>query len=100
MNRNLIIIVGIFIAIIVTLLTGNIIIIGDKIGRLTHVYVEYSLYAFLFVLSVIYIIRPILKVHNAPEFPVLSIGNMSNVNQLKIFAKRLADNCDYIPDKS
>ena len=40
MNRNLIIIVGIFIAIIVTLLTGNIIIIGDKIGRLTHVYVE------------------------------------------------------------
>jgi hypothetical protein len=99
MNRNLIIIVGIFIAIIVTLLTGNIIIIGDKIGRLTHVYVEYSLYAFLFVLSVIYIIRPILKVHNAPEFPVLSIGNMSNVNQLKIFAKRLADNCDYIPDK-
>lgn len=99
MNRNLIIIVGVFIAIIVTLLTGNIIIIGDKIGRLTHVYVEYSLYAFLFVLSVIYIIRPILKVHNAPEFPVLSIGNMSNVNQLKIFAKRLADNCDYIPDK-
>lgn len=99
MNRNLFIIIGVFLAIIATLLTGNIIIIGDKLGRLTHVYVEYSFYAFLFLLSFIYVIRPILKVHNAPEFPRLSVENLFNADQLKAFAKRLAYNCDYIPDK-
>ena len=40
MNRNLLIIIGILLAIIATMLTGNIIVIGDKLGRLTHVYVE------------------------------------------------------------
>lgn len=44
MNRNLLIIIGILLAIIATMLTGNIIVIGDKLGRLTHVYVEYAFY--------------------------------------------------------
>ena len=50
MKRNLILIAAIFIGIIATLLLGNIITIGDKIGELTHIYVEYAFYIIIIVL--------------------------------------------------
>lgn len=99
MNRNLIIIVGIFLAIIATMLTGNIIIIGDKIGRLTHVYVEYAFYLALLLASAFFILRPIVRVHRAPEFPRLSAEGMSDAKELRTFARRLANNCGYIDNK-
>lgn len=77
MNRNLLIIVCVFFSIIAILLLGNIIVIGDKLGQITHVYVEYAFYVIIIVLAYIYMLRPVMKVHNAPELPVLSI-NSSN----------------------
>ena len=46
MRRNLIIIVCIFLGIIGLMLTGNIIIIGEKLAQITHLWVaEYIFYA-------------------------------------------------------
>lgn len=86
-------------AVVATMLAGNIIVIGDKIGRMTHVYVEYSFYVLLLILAAIYLIRPIVKVHRAPEFPKLSVNGMSDAEQLRKFARCLANHCDYIQDK-
>ena len=99
MNRNLLIIIGILLAIIATMLTGNIIVIGDKLGRLTHVYVEYAFYGVILTAGAFYIVRPIIKVHRAPEFPKLSAEGLSTAPQLRTFARRLANNCDYIADR-
>lgn len=99
MNRNLLIIIGILLAIIATMLTGNIIVIGDKLGRLTHVYVEYAFYGVILAAGAFYIVRPIIKVHRAPEFPKLSAEGLSTAPQLRTFARRLANNCDYIADR-
>lgn len=99
MNRNLFLIVGIFLAVIATILVGNVITIGDKLGELTHLYVEYAFYIVLLLLAGFYLIRPIVKVHRAPEIPILAVDDDWNVRQLRDFAKRLAANCDYISDK-
>ena len=99
MNRNLNLIIGVFIATIVIMLSGNVIIIGDKIGQITHVYVEYLFYAVLLILGYIYIIRPIVKMHLSPEFPTLRVDENWNRNELYAFAKKLRDNCSYISDK-
>lgn len=99
MNRNLFLIIGVFLAIIATILVGNVIIIGDKLGELTHRYVEYTFYIVLLLLVVLYLIRPIVKVHRAPEIPVLAVDDDWNARQLRDFSKRLAANCDYICDK-
>ena len=99
MNRNLLIIAGVFLSMIAILLLGNIIVIGDKLGQITHVYIEYAFYAIIIVLAYIYVIHPIVKVHNAPELPVLSIGSNKDVKKLYSFAQQLGRNCDYIKDK-
>lgn len=98
MKRNLILIAAIFIGIIATLLLGNIITIGDKIGELTHIYVEYAFYIIIIVLVFLYIVRPIVKTHRSPEIPALSVNNNWRNAELYDFAKKLAKNCAYIPD--
>lgn len=100
MNRNLILIVSIFLSCVVVILLGNIITIGDKLGELTHIYVEYVFYAIIVLLTFIYIIFPIVKMHIAPEFPVLSADKSWDSKRLLEFANRLACNCDYITDIS
>lgn len=100
MKRNLFFIAAVFVAVIGILLLGNIITIGDKIGELTHVYVEYAFYAIIVILFLIYVIRPVVKVHRSPEFPVLTVGDDWDTRKLAAFAKKLAKNCDYIPDKT
>lgn len=98
MNRNLFLIISIFLSIIGLLLAANIVIIGDKIGQVTHVYVEYAFYALILILAYIYLLRPIIKIHRAPEFPVLSVEESWDADQMSVFAKRLASNCNYIDD--
>lgn len=100
MNRNLFLIVAILLGIVATMLMGNIIIIGDKLGQLTHVYVEYTYYILLLTAAAIYLVRPIVKVHRAPEIPALKVEEHGNAQQLYAFAKRLAGNCHYIADKT
>lgn len=99
MNRNLKLIVAIFIGIVVLMLTGDIVIIGDKIGRLTHAYIEYAFYCIFLIIGYIYIIRPLIKMHHAPEFPTLTPNENWDCHQLYKFAETLKNNCNYITDK-
>lgn len=99
MKRNLALIIGIFLAILTMLLMGNVITIAEKLGEVCNtVYVEYAFYALILLLAVIFIIRPIMKVHNAPEFPVLAVDDDAKTKELHQFGKRLAANCGYIAD--
>lgn len=99
MKRNLIIIVAIFLGIIALMLTGNIITIGEKIARVTHLwYLEYAFYGVILVLLLWLVVWPIIRVHRTPVFPVLSIDEHTDEDRLKAFGRKLADNCAYIPD--
>lgn len=99
MNKNLFLVLYISLSIIATLLLGNIIVIGDKLGQITHIYIEYALYVAMLILAFIYVLRPIIKVHRAPEFPKLSVNENWDSKQLYSFAMDLIHNCDYIKDK-
>lgn len=99
MKRNLFLIIGIFLVIFAFILLGNIIVIGDKLGQLTHIYVEYAFYVVLLLLVSYYLIRPIIRVHLAPEIPIFDIDDDWDTKQVRDFARRLADSCGYISDK-
>ena len=56
------------------LLLGNIIIIGEKIASLSQVaWAEYAFYTLILVVFYAVVIRPVVRVHRAPQFPALSI---------------------------
>ncbi len=99
MKRNLFLIIGIFLAIFAFILLGNIIVIGDKLGQLTHIYVEYAFYVVLLLLVSYYLIRPIIRVHLAPEIPIFDIDDDWDTKHVRDFARQLADSCGYISDK-
>lgn len=99
MKRNLILIIGITLAILIMMLLGNVITIAEKLGEVCHtVYVEYAFYVLILLLTAIFVIRPIMKVHMAPEFPVLAVDDDAKTKDLQQFGKRLAANCGYIVD--
>lgn len=102
MKRNLLIITLLFLGSFVILLLGNIIIIGEKIASLSQVaWAEYAFYTLILVLFYAVVIRPVVRVHRAPQIPALSIDGEWNIAQLVAFGHKLADNCNYIPkDKS
>ena len=102
MKRNLLIITLLFLGSFVILLLGNIIIIGEKIASLSQVaWAEYAFYTLLLVVFYAVVIRPVVRVHRAPQLPALSIDGEWNAAQLVAFGHKLADNCNYIPkDKS
>ena len=101
MKRNLLLIVGVFIGVLVILLMGNVITVAEKLGEICHtVYAEYAFYALIFILVLIFVIVPIIKVHTAPEFPVMGIGDeISDIRKLRAFGKRLASSCGYIDNE-
>lgn len=98
MKRNIIIIVLILVGIVATTLLGNIIIIGDKIGELTHRYVELGFYGAVLATFAVLIIRPIVRIHYAPEFPKLNIDDETDLANIYNFGRKLASNCSYIAD--
>ena len=102
MKRNLFIFTLLFLGSFVILLLGNVIIIGEKIASLSHVaWAEYAFYALILVVFYVVVIRPVVRVHRAPQIPALSIDGEWNTAQLVAFGHKLADNCNYIPkDKS
>lgn len=102
MKRNLLIITLLFLGSFVILLWGNIIIIGEKIASLSQVaWAEYAFYTLILVVFYAIVIRPVVRVHRAPQIPALSIDGEWNTAQLVAFGHKLADNCNYIPkDKS
>lgn len=98
MKRNLLIITLLFLGSFVILLLGNIIIIGEKIASLLNVaWTEYAFYALILIVFYIVVIRPVVRVHRAPQIPALSIDGDWDVVQLVAFGNKLADNCRYIP---
>ena len=101
MKRNLLLIIGVFVGVLVILLMGNVITVAEKLGEICHtVYAEYAFYALIFILVLIFVIVPIIKVHTAPEFPVMGIGDeTSDIRKLRAFGKRLASSCGYIDDE-
>ena len=97
MKRNLLIITLLFLGSFVILLLGNIIIIGEKIASLSHVaWAEYAFYALILIVFYAVVIRPVIRVHRAPQMPALSIDGEWDTAQLIAFGHKLADNCDYI----
>ena len=100
MKRNLLLIIGIFIGVLVILLMGNVITVGEKIGEVCHtVYAEYAFYVLIMVLAFIFVLIPVIKVHTAPEFPVMGLGDeTSDMKKLRAFGKRLVSGCGYIED--
>jgi uncharacterized membrane protein YcjF (UPF0283 family) len=101
MKRNLLLIIGVFIGVLVILLMGNVITVAEKLGEICHtVYAEYAFYALIFILVLIFVIVPIIKVHAAPEFPAMGIGDeTSDIMRLRAFGKRLASSCGYIENE-
>lgn len=98
MKRNLLIITFLFLGSFVILLLGNIIIIGEKIASLSHVaWAEYAFYALILIVFYTVVIRPVIRVHRAPQIPALSIDGEWDTAQLIAFGHKLADNCNYIP---
>lgn len=98
MKRNLLIITLLFLGSFVILLLGNIIIIGEKIASLSHVaWAEYAFYALILIVFYAVVIRPVIRVHRAPQIPALSIDGEWDAAQLIAFGHKLADNCNYIP---
>lgn len=98
MKRNLLIITLLFLGSFVILLLGNIIIIGEKIASLLNMaWTEYAFYALILIVFYAIVIRPVVRVHRAPQIPALSVDGDWDVAQLVAFGNKLADNCRYIP---
>lgn len=98
MKRNLLIITFLFLGSFVVLLLGNLIIIGEKIGSLAQAaWAEYAFYGLVVVVFYLLVIRPVIRVHRAPQIPALSIDGEWDTAQLVAFGRKLADNCNYIP---
>ena len=101
MRRNLFIIIGIFLAVLALMVTGNIIIIGEKIGQVTHLWwLEYVFYGLILVLMAYFILYPIVRIHRAQQFPVLGLDEHRNMQQLTAFGHELAGHCDFISDEN
>lgn len=100
MRRNLIIIVCIFLGILALMVSGNIIIVGEKIARLTHLWwAEWVFYGVLFAVFAYYVLLPIWRIHRTPAFPALAVNEEASEEQLKEYGKRLANHCDFIESK-
>ena len=101
MRRTLFIIIGIFLAVLALMVTGNIIIIGEKIGQVTHLWwMENVFYGLILLLLVYFILYPIIRIHRAQQFPVLGLDENRNIQQLTAFGRELAGHCDFISDEN
>ena len=100
MKRNIILTLIIILGIIVLMFIGDVITIGEKLTRVTHLWwMEYAFYALILLAFCWLVIRPIVKLHRTPELPSLNHEGVNNVVELKKFGARLAENCNYISDE-
>lgn len=99
MNRNLYLITIIFIGIVAIILFGNVCVIGDKLGQFLHPNVEKTFYCLLILLIIFFLIRPMIRMHYAPDIPVLSMDDKRNASEMLKFAEQLAVNSEYISNK-
>ena len=80
------------------ILIGNVLVIGDKIGAATHVYLEYLFYVLISGLLFYFVVLPVVRLLVMPEFPRLRTEDGWDVRKMKKFAGSLASNCFYIED--
>lgn len=80
------------------LLVGNILLIGEKIGLATHIYVEYFFYFLIAGLLFYFVVIPLARLLLMPEFPKLRTEDGWDVKKMKRYAGSLAGNCFYISD--
>ena len=100
MRRNLIIIVCLFLGIPVLMVTGNIIVIGEKLAAVTHLWwMEWVFYGLLFSLFAYFVLWPIWRVHRTPSFPALAVDEEASEEQLREYGHRLAGHCGFIEDQ-
>lgn len=99
MRRNLLTIIGIFLAILVLMLIGDVITIGEKLARVTHLwYVEYVFYGILLVSFLFFVVWPVVRLYTMPQVPALRSDGLDDVAALRRFGRELSRHCDYIPD--
>ena len=100
MRRNLFIIVGIFLGILGLMVTGNVIVIGEKLAAVTHLWwTEYVFYGLLLLTAAYFIVWPFVKIHWTPQFPVLSVQDELSTTQLNDLGRQLVSHCDYISNE-
>lgn len=100
MKRNIIIGLTILLGIVVLMFVGDVITIGEKLARVTHLaWVEYVFYGLILAAFLWLVVRPIVRLHRTPELPSLNHEGATNVTELKKFGARLAENCNYISDE-
>ena len=109
MKKVLYLTIALFVLITVIVILGNVITIGEKMTAVIGVpYLEYAFYLLLLVLFtyLVYlaILQPMMKIHNAPEFPVLAVQDNDKGlseeayrKQLMAFGDKLCNNCYYLP---
>ena len=99
MKRNLIIIACIFFGLMALMVSGNIIIVGEKLASVTHLWwMEWLFYGILTGIIVYYIVLPIWRVHRTPPFPALAIDEEATTEQLSEYGKQLVSHCDFLED--
>lgn len=108
MKKVLILSLVLFITVSVVVILGNVITIGEKFTTVFGTpYLEYAFYVLLiglFVYLVYYaILEPMMRIHNAPEFPVLAVNDKEDgisddayKKRLLSFGEKICDNCYYL----
>lgn len=106
MKKTLIACAALFLTVTVLVILGNVITIGEKMTKVFGTpYLEYSFYLLLCVVLIWLVVYPMYRIHHAPEFPVLDIEEQGESDtdaayqkRLYTFAKRLSNNCYYLPE--
>lgn len=99
MKRHLITIVCVFLGLLALMVFGNVIVVGEKMASITHLWwMEWVFYVLLFGVFAYFVLLPFWRVHRAPEFPQLSVGKEATDEQLMEYGKQLANHCDFIAD--
>lgn len=111
MKKIIILTLILFITISVVVIMGNVITIGEKFTTVFGTpYIEYAFYLLLvglFICLVYFtIIEPMMRIYNAPEFPVLAIEDKKDGlvdeayrKQLVSFGESICNNCFYLGEK-
>ena len=102
--KTFILIVSVLTIGFILIVIGNIITIGDKIGALSHPYVEHTFYLTLLILTIVFVLIPVARVMAMPTLPELNEaiinGENDNTHYNRIYklATKLARTCGYIKD--
>ena len=99
MKKNIILVVGVTLALVAILVLGSLVTIADKVGEFAGTAGELTFYGVIAVLLIIFIIVPIIKVWAAPEMPALSTEDAQDPEALAKLGQKLSSNCGYLTDR-